>query len=85
MKLPFRADGHVFMQVIKMDENKFRLYIIDPELYETADRNVTLKVQLTGDFSITDILSGEKISIRNSEAKFIVPAGSLRILEANRQ
>ena len=81
-KLPFRSYGHVFFQVIKMSENKYRLYAIDPELFEPEDRNVTLKVQLEGDFSIRDLLSGEDIPVKNRKAQFIVPAGSMRILEA---
>ncbi|MCK5272389.1 MAG: hypothetical protein KAJ52_07420 [Sedimentisphaerales bacterium] len=84
-KLPFRTSGHVFFQVIKMDDNKYRLYAIDPELFEPEDRNVTLKVQLKGEFSIRDILSGEDIPVHGKKAQFIVPAGSLRILEAVRK
>ena len=84
-KLPFRTSGHVFFQVIKMDDNKYRLYAIDPELFEPEDRNVTLKVQLKGEFSIRDILSGEDIPVHDKKAQFIVPAGSLRILEAMRK
>ena len=51
-------------------------------MFEPEDRNVILKVQLKGEFSIRDILSGEDIPVHDKKAQFIVPAGSLRILEA---
>jgi len=81
-KLPFRASGHVFFQTVKLSEDKYRLYAIDSEWLEPQDRDVTLKIQLEGDFSIKDILSGEDISVINGETQFTVPAGSLRVLEA---
>ena len=81
-KLPFRAAGHVFLQTIRMDDGRYRLYLIDPGWLDPADRDVTLRVQIAEDLTLRDLLSGETIPVRDRMARFRVPAGSLRILEA---
>ena len=81
-KLPFRADGGVFFQTIKMDNGNYRLYAVDSGWLDPQERDVTLRVQVSGDVTLTDVLSGEEISVNNGMAKFTVPAGAFRILDA---
>lgn len=77
--LPFRATGDdVFMQTLQVDPGRYRLYLIDPGWLDPADRRVQVKVQLKGPFRFTDLLSGQPVTLDN----LVVPAGSLRIIEA---
>ena len=81
-RLPFRATGHVFFQTIKQGDGQYRLYTIDPGWLDPADRDVTLRIQLEGKYTIRDVLTGENIPVRNKTAQYRVPAGALRILDA---
>jgi lambda-carrageenase len=81
-KLPFRATGHVFFHTLKLNDNTYRMYAIDPDWLDPEDRDVTLRVQLPGNVTITDVLSGESVAVNGSIAKFKVPAGAFRILDA---
>jgi lambda-carrageenase len=84
-KLPFRADGGVFFQTVKMDNSNYRLYAVDSGWLDPQDRDVTLSVQLPGDWRLKDTLSGEEIPIDNGTAQFTCPAGAFRILDATVQ
>ena len=55
-----------------------------PGWLDPADRDVTLRLQLEGDYSLRDLLSGETIPVRDRAARILVPAGALRILEARK-
>jgi hypothetical protein len=81
-KLPFRATGHVFLHTLKLSGSTHRLYLIDPGWLDPADRNVTLNVQLEGNVTIQDVLSGETFPVADRTTHFIVPAGTFRILDA---
>lgn len=83
--LPFRPVGDdVFFHTVRMDEDTFRIYAVDPGWLDPRDRQVEMKIQLPGTFHIRDLLSGEELDIRDGRAAFTVPAGCLRILEAAR-
>jgi len=81
-KLPFRVQGNVFFQAIRVEQGRYRLYAIDPGWLDPQDRDVTLRVQLDGRFAVSDLLSGERLPVRDRTVALRVPAGSLRILEA---
>ncbi|MCH7839285.1 MAG: hypothetical protein IID38_03485 [Planctomycetes bacterium] len=84
-KLPFRADGGVFFQTIKLDDHTYRLYAIDTGWLDPQDRDVTVRVQLDGEVRVRDIFTRRELDVRNGTARFVVPAGTLRILEATVQ
>jgi hypothetical protein len=81
-ELPFRATGGVFFQTVKLDDRTYRLYAIDSGWLDPRDREVMLRVQMPGEVSLRDLLSGQSIEVRGGIAKLAVPAGTFRILEA---
>ena len=80
-KLPFRAEGEVFMQAQKVGPKTARITLVDPGFLDPADRDVTLHVRGPAR-RLVDILSGETIPVRSGRARLTVPAGVFRILEA---
>lgn len=81
-KLPFQASGGVFFQTLLTAEGHYRLFAIDPGWLDPRDREVVLAVQVPGRVELRDLLSGENIPVANRQARFTVPAGTFRILEA---
>lgn len=83
--LPFRPFGNdVFFHTVRMDDNTYRIYAIDPGWLNPQNRNVEVKIQLDGDFTVRDLLSGENLPVNENRFSFTVPAGCLRILEASK-
>jgi hypothetical protein len=72
----------VFFQTITMDDGSYMLYAIDSGWIDPQDRNVTLRAPVTGRVESKDSLLCEHIELRDGIARFTVPAGTLRILEA---
>jgi hypothetical protein len=84
-ELPFRAFGDdIFIQTLLVEENRYRIFLIEPGWIEPADRNIDLQCQLKGDVSsLKDLLSGDNLKFDGSgRTALTIPAGSLRILEA---
>jgi outer membrane protein assembly factor BamB len=85
-KLPFRAVGDdVFFQTVQIAPGRYRLYAIDPGWLEPAVRRINVRIQLPGEFAVRDLLSGEHIAVANRSFPLEVPAGALRILEAEKR
>jgi len=82
--LPFRPFGHAFFQTLRLSEGVYRLYAIDPGWLDPADRPLTVRIQLPGEFHVTDMLTGDRVPVRDGKFHMDVPAGSLRIVEARR-
>lgn len=81
-KLPFRAVGDdVFCQTLRLDDGRYRLYLIDPGWEDPADRQVEVLIQRPGRHAVTDLLSGEAVAANADRFAITVPAGALRILE----
>lgn len=81
-ELPFRADGGVFFQALRLDEKTYRLFAVDSGWLDPKDRLVTLRIQIPGQVRLRDLLSGETIRVQNGAARVTVPAGTFRVLEA---
>jgi hypothetical protein len=82
-QLPFRAFGDdVFLQTLHVSPGRYRIYMIDSGWLDPKTRNVTLRVQMAGQFELRDLLRNEFITLSGNSARVEVPAGSLRILEA---
>lgn len=85
-KLPFRTFGDdVFCQIVRLGPGRYRLYLIDPGWLDPRDRRIEIHVQLPGEFTIRDALSNEAFPLTNRRFELVVPAGSLRILDAVQQ
>ena len=75
----------MFFHTVQVAANQYRLYAIDPGWLDPAARRVKVRIQLSGQFAVRDLLSGESIAVANGRFPLEVPAGALRILEAIRQ
>jgi len=80
--MPFQAEGQVFIQAQRMDDDTARLILIDPGFLDPADHEVTLHVR--GYSALRDLLSGESVGMENGQARLTVPAGAFVLLEAKR-
>jgi lambda-carrageenase len=85
-RLPFRATGDdVFLQTLRLEDGRYRIYLIDPGWLDPRTRRVSLRVQLPGEYDLCDSLTGAAIPQSDRSAMVEVPAGSLRILDATRR
>jgi hypothetical protein len=85
-KLPIRPRGDgVFFLTVRDGDQGLLIYAVDPGCFDPADRHVKATIQLPGEWTVTDNLSGEVIPIENREFEFTVPAGIFRILSATRR
>ncbi len=80
-RLPFRVKGYAFLNTLKLSDGHYRLYLIDPGWLDPAEREVTVMIQVDGNFKAEDILSNENMNIDNNRIDATIPAGSLRIID----
>ena len=84
-ELPFRSSSRdVFFQTLRDGKDKFVLYAVGTRWFRPSDRTVEIKIQVPGSFAVRDLLSGESIEVKDNRFRFVVPAGSVRILTAER-
>lgn len=81
---PLRIEGRVFHQVIEHAPGRFVIALIDPGWLDPADRPVRITAATGGHWRIGDRLSGEKLGDLRQPVALRVPAGALRVLEAQR-
>src|SRR6056297_1691638 len=75
-QLLFRQVGEsVFMQVIRMGEEKYRLYLIDPGWINPSDSDVAIQIQEEGNFEVENALSGEDYPVNDHVFQVHIPAG----------
>ncbi|WP_111709771.1 PQQ-binding-like beta-propeller repeat protein [Lutibacter citreus] len=79
-KLPLLVKGASW-SLIKLDETHARLILIDPGYIDPQQREVVVSFQSMVPLKATDILSGEKITIKNNKINLTVPAGSMRFVD----
>ena len=84
-QMPFRQSGSAFMQVIRIDGNTFRLYLIDPGWIDPDERAVEVNIQLEGEFEAVNILTKAKYPIEGRRFQAIVPDGLFSIIEVKRK
>jgi hypothetical protein len=78
-RLPFRSFGEdVFFHTVRIGRDAYRLFAIDPGWLDPADRRISIRTQLPGRCEFADCLTGRRVAPDN----VVVPAGSLRIIEA---
>lgn len=81
-ELPFRAEG-VFFSSNKI-KNGYRVYLVNPEFFETRDVKTELLINLKGNqYKVIDNISGKELDIKNNKIEINVPAGLFRILEVS--
>lgn len=84
-KLPVRAFGDdVFCHTISPEENRMRVFLMDPDWFNPGDCKINLVLQCGGDWKLLDALTGEALAASFQSCELTVPAGSFRILEVIR-
>ena len=84
-KLLFRQTGEaVFMQVLRVSDDHYRLLLADPGWLDPQDRKAEIKIQLDGDFSAEDILAQQQVEIVNNQFSVQVPAGLFAVLDVKK-
>ncbi len=71
----------VFLQVLRVKDNHYRLILIDPGWINPADHSVDISIQIPGSFEVNDIISRKDIQISDAVISVEVPAGLFRILD----
>jgi outer membrane protein assembly factor BamB len=85
-ELPIRPRGDdVFFLTVRNGDKGLLIYAVDPGCFDPADRHVKATIQLPGEWTVTDHLSGKVIPTENREFEFTVPAGIFRIFSATRR
>lgn len=81
-RLPFHVTGDdVFFAAVQTGPKSCRFYLIDPGWVTPQARKVKVRVQVPGEYSVSDLLSGERMAVANGALALEVPAGLLRIPE----
>ena len=84
-RLPFRQTGEeVFMQVLRVKEDHYRLLLADPGWLDPKDRKAEIKIQLNGSFNAEDILAQQQVEITNNQLSVQVPAGLFVVVDVKR-
>ena len=71
----------VAWSVVRLDPNHVRVTLVDPGYTDPSDRNAEIILQHIDGLECTDILSGEKIEIKDRKIQLRVPAGIFRIVD----
>ncbi len=86
-QLPVRhidPDEAVFMNIHQLDQDRIRLYLVDPGWLDPEAREVELKIQWPGRFTALNVLTNERYSIKDSSFTVPVPAGLFTIVDLQR-
>jgi hypothetical protein len=84
--LAFRVTGDdVFYQVVRMEDEYYRLFVIDPGWLDPAMRRAVFHIQADGTYTVRDALNGDNIPVTDGRFTIDVPAGTFRILDATRR
>ncbi len=84
-RLLFRQVGDqvVFMQVLKIRDGHYRLFLIDPGWINPKDHQVEVRIGMPGEHSIRDAITREEIAVQSQHFSVAVPAGLFRILDVS--
>jgi len=74
-----------FMQVVKVKEDHYRLYLLDPGWVDPKAREVEVKIQMEGDFKVKNLLEKTDYRISEKGFKVKVPAGLFTIVEVEKE
>jgi lambda-carrageenase len=84
-QLPFRQiSDPVFMQVLRIKEDHYRLVLVDPGWIDPADRKVEVKIQLPGEFKAENILNRQVYPVSNGMFSLEVPAGLFAVVDVKK-
>ncbi len=81
-RMPFRQTGDaVFMQVIRMEDHRFRLFLVDPGWLDPQHHDINIAVQLAGDFKAVNVLNKQDYPVLDQAITVPVEAGLFTIVD----
>jgi outer membrane protein assembly factor BamB len=80
-RLPVRVQGDVAWSVVRLDPHHVRVTLIDSGYVDPRDRSAEIVLQHLDAISCTDILRGERLSLRNGRVQVTVPAGIFSVID----
>jgi hypothetical protein len=78
-KLPFRADGGVFLSAWRDGDVRYQVLLMDTEMFAPADTKTTVVTTLPN-LTCYDELTGERLPMHENRLSLTVPAGAFRLL-----
>jgi hypothetical protein len=81
---PFRVEGQILHQIIEQAPGRYVIVLVDPGWLNPAERVVTLAAQPTGNWRVTDRLSGAPLGDLRQPLTLPIPAGAFRLIEVSR-
>ncbi len=83
-RLPFRQlnpDQAVFMNTHRIGAGHYRLYLVDPGWLDPQDHLIEVKIQMSGQFTAKDLLTGDPFLIKDNSFSVPVHAGLFTIVD----
>ena len=74
----------VFMQVLRIDKDHYRLFMLDPGWINPNTRDVVVKIQMEGDYMVKNVLDKKQYTLKNKEFSVKVPAGLFKIIDVEK-
>jgi hypothetical protein len=78
-KLPFRADGGVFLSARRDGDGRYQVFLMDTEMFAPVDVETTLVTTVPSP-ACYDEITGEQLEMRDCQVTVTVPAGAFRLL-----
>jgi lambda-carrageenase len=75
----------VFMQIIRIEKDHYRLVFVDPGWMNPAEHNVEVKIQMDGNFEAENILDKQVYPILNNQFKVSVSAGLFSVIDVKKK
>lgn len=80
-RLPVRVRGDAAWSVVRIDPSHLRVTLVDPGYLDPAPRNVAIVLQGVTARAGVDLLSGERLTLRDGAIHLTVPAGLFRVVD----
>jgi lambda-carrageenase len=80
-QLPVRVEGDAAWSAVRVSPRHIRVLLLDSGYIDPADRDASIIPQTIKAIGCRDILSGEKIHLKDGKFSLRVPMGSLRICD----
>ncbi|MGK7395074.1 MAG: FG-GAP repeat domain-containing protein [Candidatus Cyclobacteriaceae bacterium M3_2C_046] len=74
----------VFMQVLKVSRDHYRLFLLDPGWINPESHRITVKIQMEGDFEAFNTIEKTPLEIEKNSFTVDIPAGLFSIMDVRK-
>ena len=78
-KLPFRADGGVFISARRDGDGRYQVFLMDTEKFAPVDIKTTVTTTIPN-LTCHDEITGDPLELSDNQLTVTVPAGAFRLL-----